>query len=347
MMPEKDVIPEKLLPQVREGAEQAVRVCAGVKAGERVVVVADETSRMYAQFLQEQVRVLGANLEVVNIPDFGTRPLGTAQGARLVAQVSGADVALVCTTYFQKELASFLHPLCGLTDQEPVRMALLFDLDNNLMTQGLRADYSKIRSLNSRLLDILQPAREIRVTTKAGTDFTAQLGYRWVSFDGFPSKGKWVNLPDGEVLTCPKNINGKLVVDGVIEEFDSPKFGLLQGYPLSLEMKDGRVVLESLSSPNKDLVKFVRKNLLLDANAARIGELALGTNIFLTHLVGNLSQDEKYPSIHLAWGDPYGSKTGANWTSIQHMDAVIKAATVIVDRQLIMTEGKYLDGILG
>ncbi len=337
-------ISRELIPQVLTGAEQVVNVCMQVKQGENVVIVQDEKSAPVAKFLIDQVKIARANLKIVNIGDFGSRPLTRDTGKTVVSQVSGADAAFVCSNYIQEEFLHFLKPVTDLTDNERLRLAMMFDLDKDirLMTWGMNADYQKIKELNDRLFPILQKGKEMRVTSEAGTDFVAKLGYKWVSYDGFPKPGKWVNLPDGEILSSPKDMNGRLVVNGVVEEFDNPKFGVLSNNPIEMDVVDGRIVVASVKSKNAELEKNVKASLVLDENANRIGELACGTNISLKELIGNLSLDEKFPSIHVAWGDPYGAKTGADWTSIQHRDAVMVGTTVYVDDVKIMDNGRYI-----
>ena len=48
-----------------------------------------------------------------------------------------------------------------------------------------------------------------------------------------------------------------------------------------------------------------------DENSDRVGEFAIGTNIELKDVIGKILQDEKYPGIHIAFGNPYGAHTGA------------------------------------
>ena len=52
-------------------------------------------------------------------------------------------------------------------------------------------------------------------------------------------------------------------------------------------------------------------------------------------------QDETYPSVHMATGDPLGSATSATWSSKTHVDGVITNTTAVVDGRLIMKDGKY------
>jgi len=47
-----------------------------------------------------------------------------------------------------------------------------------------------------------------------------------------------------------------------------------------------------------------------DENSDRVGEFAIGTNIELKDVIGEILQDEKYPGVHIAFGNPYGAHTG-------------------------------------
>ena len=47
-----------------------------------------------------------------------------------------------------------------------------------------------------------------------------------------------------------------------------------------------------------------------------MGEFAIGTNIGVHDVIGNILQDEKIPGVHIAFGNPYGAHTGAEWYSL-------------------------------
>jgi leucyl aminopeptidase (aminopeptidase T) len=79
-----------------------------------------------------------------------------------------------------------------------------------------------------------------------------------------------------------------------------------------------------------------------DPNSNRVGEFAIGTNVGLTEIVGNFLQDEKFPGVHIAFGDPYGFETGADWECPSHVDALASHATVAVDGRQIMENGHFL-----
>ena len=73
-----------------------------------------------------------------------------------------------------------------------------------------------------------------------------------------------------------------------------------------------------------------------------MGELAFGTNLALDRMIGVLLQDEKIPGVHLAFGDPYGSQTGADWKSRTHVDVLTRECDVWIDDEQVVDQGKYL-----
>jgi len=59
-------------------------------------------------------------------------------------------------------------------------------------------------------------------------------------------------------------------------------------------------------------------------------------------VIGQILQDEKYPGIHIAFGNPYGAHTGAQWYSSTHIDVVGRDFDIWVDGAQIMRNGQFL-----
>jgi hypothetical protein len=59
-------------------------------------------------------------------------------------------------------------------------------------------------------------------------------------------------------------------------------------------------------------------------------------------MIGILLQDEKVPGVHLAFGDPYGSQTQADWSSRTHVDVLTRECNVWIDDDQVIAEGQYL-----
>jgi leucyl aminopeptidase (aminopeptidase T) len=93
---------------------------------------------------------------------------------------------------------------------------------------------------------------------------------------------------------------------------------------------------------NRDLVDEFKAYTSTDENSDRVGEFAIGTNIALHDVIGNILQDEKIPTLHLAFGHPYSEHTGAKWRSTTHIDIVGRHFDIWFDGDQIMAESKFL-----
>ncbi len=226
----------------------------------------------------------------------------------------------------------------------------MISITGEIMGDGMCSDYQEIQRISELVYQKVHKAKEIRVVTEKGTDITAQFSpqLKWVISDGNIMPGHWSNLPDGEVLTTPADINGTVVIDGCLGDFFTKKYGLLEKTPVTVSIKNGRAI--SIKCGNKELEQELAEYIFqTDENSNRVGEFALGTNVGLKEIIGNLLQDEKFPGVHIAFGiGPLRFDTGADWDSKAHVDGVMKNTTVYADGEMIMEKGKYLSGkVLG
>ena len=104
-----------------------------------------------------------------------------------------------------------------------------------------------------------------------------------------------------------------------------------------LEIRDGRLV--SARCERADLERDFWNYCHTDENSDRVGELAFGTNLGLREMIGILLQDEKVPGVHLAFGDPYGSQTHADWKSRTHVDVLTRDCDVWIDDEQVIADG--------
>ena len=162
----------------------------------------------------------------------------------------------------------------------------------------------------------------------------------WVKTSGLISKRYWSNLPAGEVFTTPARVDGTFVCDGTAGDHFCGKYGDLQRTPLVVEIRDAKMVTATCA--RKDLEKEFWSYCHTDENSDRIGELAFGTNLGLSDMIGVLLQDEKLPGVHLAFGDPYGSQTHAKWSSRTHVDVLARRCNVWIDTEQVISEGRYM-----
>jgi leucyl aminopeptidase (aminopeptidase T) len=232
--------------------------------------------------------------------------------------------------------------MTDVVNRRKIRHAHMVNINRQIMLEGMRADFQKVDRLSAKVMEIVTKAKEVRATTTAGTDITARLNtnYRWIKTSGLISPEKWGNLPGGEIFTTPGEVNGTFVIDGVVGDYLCDKFGDLKDAPLTIRIVGNRVV--EAESENRELRDDFWKYTHTDENSDRVGEFAIGTNIGLKDVIGQILQDEKFPGVHIAFGNPYGFHTGADWYSSTHIDVVGRKFDIAVDGRAIMRNGQFL-----
>jgi aminopeptidase len=322
------------------GARNAVEVCLAIKPRERVALIADRASGEVAASLASVLDEVGAPWDGVLIERISVRPLTGAPPAVLDA-LEHADAGILCIQPQQGELGARME-IVSLVERRGIRYAHMVGVTPQIMRQGMRADYRLVDELSQSLCERMPHARRLRVETPSGTRLTATFNpaWSWVKTSGLINARYWSNLPAGEVFTTPASVDGVFVCDGTAGDYFGPKYGDLRATPLTLEIADARLV--SARCARKDLEREFWTYCHTDAYSDRVGELAFGTNIALDEMIGVLLQDEKIPGVHLAFGDPYGSQTGAPWKSKTHIDVLTRACDVWIDDEQVIARGRYL-----
>jgi leucyl aminopeptidase (aminopeptidase T) len=333
---------------IEYGAKQAVVNCVKVQPGEKVVLITDRHTERLADAIAAEAEKVEATVEKFIMEDFGERPddgskpLGFPD--RIGQALAGAKVSFYIAQGKAGELHSFRMPMVEYVAKHDLRHAHMPNFEEKMMGTGMAADYAEIQRICRAVYDIVKDAKEIHVTTAAGTDMTARFdpNLKWIISDGDIRPGEWSNLPDGEVFTAPIDANGTVVIDGTLGDFFNAKYGDLSGTPLRYRLENGAAVRDSVECNNDGLKReFIEYTFETDENSHRLGEFAIGTNVGLKELIGNLLQDEKFPGVHLALGNPYPDKTGADWASKAHNDGIMRNPTIVVDGRTIMKDGQF------
>jgi len=326
-------------PDLLPGAKNAVETCLSIKPGERVALIADERSRAVAASLSAAMANVHAQCTSLLLEDFGPRPIKSAPAAVLEA-LETADVGILCMTPQPGELGARMA-IVKIVERRQIRYAHMVGVTPEIMQQGMRADYRLVDRLSDKLRERMLRAETLTVKTDAGTEFAAHFdrGLDWVKTSGLISPRYWSNLPAGEVFTTPATVDGTFVCDASAGDHFGGKYGDLQGTPLVLKIKGAR--LRHVACERKDLQQEFWDYCHTDENSDRVGELAFGTNLGLSQMIGNLLQDEKFPGVHIAFGDPYGNQTHADWQSRTHVDVLTRNCDVWIDQNQIIARGRY------
>jgi aminopeptidase len=326
------------------GARSAVTTCLRIAPEEKVTLITDRATEAIAASLAAQLRERQCAWNAFILEDLAPRPLSDMPPA-VLADMETSQVSIFAVQVQPNELRSRMQ-MTDVVNRRRMRHAHMVNITPEIMCQGMRADYALVDRLSQQVLDRVRLARRIRATTPAGTDITADMnpGYKWFKTSGIISPEKWGNLPGGECFTSPGEVNGVFVVDGVVGDWLCARYGLLESTPLTIHIAANRIV--SCASRNKQLEQDFWAYTHTDENSDRVGEFAIGTNLGVTRVIGNILQDEKFPGIHIAFGNPYGEHTGAPWFSSTHIDVVGLGFNIWLQsdagEEQIMQNGRFL-----
>ena len=326
--------------EILEGARNAIRVCMGVQAADRVFIVTDDESLIVGKALEVEARAVQAEVECVRLEEYGQRPMTQLPDGLARRFTSFSPTVSFYAAGAKEGEISLRGGIFNLQREMGTRHGHMPTITAQVMREGMRADYHQVHQLTMQVYELVRNARTIHVTTPEGTDFSAQFDekLKWIPMGGiYLKKGEWGNLPEGEVFTCPASVEG-VVVAREIGDYFAAKYGTLEE-PMTIEIANGWVT--QARSKDKGLeAEFVA---YLDAaeNGRRVGEFAIGTNIGLSALCGVFLQDEKIPGVHIAFGNPYGYMTGADWASRNHVDVIPPKCTIEVDGKLLMQDGRF------
>lgn len=328
-----------LQPELMPGAKNAVETCLAVRPEEHVALIADQASAAVAASLAEALRERKSAFTPLLLEDFGPRPMGGAPKPVLDA-LETADVGILAMNPQPGELGARMA-IVQVVERRRIRYAHMVGVTPQIMQQGMRADYKLVDKLSDRLRERMLRADTLTVKTEAGTSIAAHFSRAldWVKTSGLISPRYWSNLPAGEVFTTPATVDGTFVCDATAGDYFNGKYGDLQSTPMKLTIEGGR--LTKVECERDDLEKEFWDYCHTDENSDRVGELAFGTNLGLSEMIGILLQDEKFPGVHIAFGDPYGSQTHADWKSKTHVDVLTRKCDVWIDSDQIIEKGRY------
>ena len=326
--------------ELTPGARNAVQVCLRVQPSEKITVITDDACREIAAAIVHELENLGAPYRAFVLEELAPRPL-IKLPQEILNDLETSQVSVFAVQVQRNELQARMQ-MTEVVNRKKIRHAHMVNINRQIMLEGMRADFQRVDRISQKVVDLVRKASQIRAKTPAGTDLVADLNpaYKWLKTSGIISPDKWGNLPGGEVFTTPGEVNGTFVIDGVVGDYLCAKFGDLRENPLTIRVSANRLTEAECS--NKELRDDFWAYTHTDENSDRVGEFAIGTNIELKDVIGEILQDEKYPGVHIAFGNPYGAHTGAEWYSSTHIDVVGRNFDIWVDHEQIMRRGQFL-----
>ncbi len=206
----------------------------------------------------------------------------------------------------------------------------------NFVWDAVNKEWDAQRELQANMVEILDPAEEVRIVSGETTDVT-------MSVAGNPTLNDYGerNLPGGEVFTAPvpDSVEGEVL-------FDMPLYH--QGREVtdvSLEFEDGEVIAHS-AGKNEEVLTEV---LDTDEGARRLGELGIGMNRDIDRFTYNMLFDEKMgDTVHMAVGRAYDDTVGEDNErndSAVHVDMIVDMSEdsfIEVDGERVQEDGTFV-----
>jgi len=209
--------------------------------------------------------------------------------------------------------------------------------------EAVNKDWHAQREFQSQLVELLDPADEVRVVSGDTTDVT-------MSVAGMDAANDWgdKNMPAGEVFTCPvpDSVEGEVL-------FDKPLIRAgkeIQG--AWLEFEDGEVV-DFAADQHEDALEGI---LNTDEGSRRLGELGIGMNRDIDRFTYNMLFDEKMgDTVHMAVGGAIAECVPDDQPfneSATHVDMIVDMSEdsyIEIDGEIVQRDGTFTfeDGFEG
>jgi aminopeptidase len=353
-------------PRVHEHAEVIVDHCTEIEAGDDVVVSGPLVAEDLVVALYEKIGERGANPMYLGVSSRARRAFMTASDPEdfelpehSMAAVEAADVAIgiradrntnetgdvdpdknaaygkvnkpIQEEMMEKRWLATQYPASG--NAQDAEMST--EAYEEFVYSAINKDWAAQREHQAQMVEILDPADEVRIKSGDGTDVR-------MSVDGMITKNDDAehNLPGGEVFTAPVPDS----VEGHVH-FDMPL--IAQGREVEdvrLSFEEGEVV-EFSAGKNEEVLAAV---LDTDEGASRLGELGIGMNRDIDRFTYNMLFDEKMgDTVHMALGRAYDDTVGEGREqndSAVHMDMIVdmsEDSRIEVDGEVVQRDGRF------
>lgn len=209
--------PRGIRRAMEAGARLVLQTSAGLRAGEKLLVVADGDTRKIGDAFARAGRELGSDPVLLEIAprkadgEEPPEPVATAmQSSDVIVLVTGHSLTHTHARRSANRAGARVISVPGATP-------------DMLGAGALATDWNEIHEAVRRVARRLRGGREVRLASAAGTDLTFSVSGRdWITEDTglCTKKGAFTTLPAGELFVAPVEgtAEGRLVADIYFEE---------------------------------------------------------------------------------------------------------------------------------
>jgi leucyl aminopeptidase (aminopeptidase T) len=323
--------------ELGKAADILVRELFKLKPGEEFVITADtESDDRVVDATARAAFAAGAKPLVL----YNASPLGVGKAADPMLPtetLAGALMAADAWVEYNNEWIFYSNTYDRvMRENKKLRYMCLVGMNVDMMVRCIgRIDYPALNEFLTKLATMTSAAKEMRITTPAGTDVTFQNRPltgppRAFSFGYADTPG--AHMMAGQISwgIMLETLNGKIVYDGSVV----PPLGLLR-QPIELTIRNGDIVKFDGGKEAVEFEAWLRS--FNDPNMIRIAHVCYGFNPG-AKLTGDIVEDER------VWGAvEWGIGNMANRPAASHTDGICLNASVWLDGKQVLEKGRCID----
>lgn len=317
--------------EMMKGARTLVGPCTNVKPGETVLIVTDTPMVSIAQVLAAATKEKGAE-PVIAIID--QRHSDSTEPPRPVAEaMKAADVIFSAVSISITHTQAVKDAVAG----GARAIALSAVTEEMLVSGGLEADFDQVKVACRAVGARMAKAREVRVTSREGTDLAFRVEGRRVNvMPCVVEPGEFSPAPTAEVNFSPieGSANGLVVADASIPYLG---IGLLKS-PVRFTIRDGFIVDIQGGDPEQVARLKGAWEAQADPNVYNVAEMGIGMNPNC-RFTGIMLEDEGVlGSIHIGTGT--NITLGGTVKAKSHYDLIMSKPTLYLDGDVLIQDGE-------
>ncbi len=317
--------------QMYKGAQRILETCAGLKSGEKVLILTDFLKEPIGRILADAAIDKGAEVVLMIMPPReldGQEPPDVAATA-----LKGADLILTPVARSVTHTNAIKDAIAA--GSRGIMLSAF--VPEQLISGGIYADFERQRPLCEKVAKLLEEAVSARLTTPAGTNLVFDLSNRkGNAHPGIAMKsGQITTVPNIEASVSPVEgkTEGMLVGDGSIPYYE---IGVLTA-PVYMKVKDGRVV--DIQGGTQAITIAGMMAAQDDPNVYNIAQLAFGLNP-LCSMSGVMLDDEGvYGTAHIGIGT--STLLGGKIKTKMHFDILMWKPTLELDGKIVLKDGEW------
>ena len=323
------------------GAHNAIRSCLRIQPREKITLITDRACSEIAASLASELDARSLRYQAWVLEDLAPRPLQEMPAA-ILDDMETSDVSIFAVKAQPNELPTRMQ-MTDVVNRRKMRHAHMVNIDRRIMLEGMRADFEEVdRITHPGLADGQRSAGDPRHQSRRHRHRRPLLAALEMAQDQRHHQPAQVGQPARRRNLHHSRASRRHVRD----RWRGGRLPLREIWRPARDAADHpawkTAACGKPTRANKELEEEFWRYCHTDENSDRVGEFAIGTNIAVHDVIGNILQDEKIPGIHIAFGNPYGAHTGADWYSSTHIDVVGRKFDIWIDGRQIMRAGTFL-----